>query len=272
MRSSIIAFLLIFLALFMTSSTSLAEWSSVVLNDPLEATSIETAIYKDPLYGELMAVSCIDKDYMETVIHIGEFLEQATYKVEVRTRFDEEQVENSSWMATNNQQGVSGPIGGKSRKDFVRNLSQKSSLYLRVFDYKGVAYDRKISLIGASDVIFPLMKACSVSKSQPVLEGVDEITIQEIDSYGPNFTACIKKSLQNEGLYSGAIDGEKDNTFIKSVDEVLDNWVADCRRTKPKEVVDILCKKTSAAGHTIIPSARDQEIESVSCSNISIRQ
>jgi hypothetical protein len=137
------------------------EWSIAVKKSPLDDSPIITALMPGSADRSGLMLRCQDGK-TEVAIVPESFMQCGGDPVRVIYRIDGGQpVEEANWAQASSCGGVLAP----APIPFIRSLSDKGKLFVRVFERKGVPHDAVFELGAVSEVRSRLAEACQWDKA-----------------------------------------------------------------------------------------------------------
>jgi hypothetical protein len=193
------------------SAAGAGGWALSHQGDPISGEqSIDATLMLPGSPPTGVVIQCEPKHkHVFSTILFGTFLGDKLINVEFRV--DQRTAVKASWLAMPKGTGVF--EGGD---EFAKGLAGGTTLYFRAYDYRGAGTLLTIPLGGSEAPLGEVLADCA---RPPALAGVDQSTIDEVDTWGPHVTVLNKTILARLGFFHDAIDATKPTSLTVAADQ-----------------------------------------------------
>ncbi|MDP5138488.1 hypothetical protein ORJ04_21300 [Rheinheimera baltica] len=173
-----------------------SDWRFENESDGFTDTTIQTAMYST---GDALAVIRCKNGNLDMLFGVNEYI--GGDFSDVRVRFDKGDVQTYKWDLSTTGKAVF--ARADAFVELVRGFAKAEEMLLEVTKYTGTKFQRKISLIGITEPLSKVLKACPVEDNRISQAEYDEITSGvsaaiKKDNYkdkGPKSVKCAKEML-----------------------------------------------------------------------------
>jgi hypothetical protein len=203
-RAMDLRYLLLITTACLSLTVTAQSWVYDKQEDGFSDTTLHTALLDIPNSKSLIVVRCQGINNFDIVLSLNTYI-GSNSDYPVRYRFDKNSVNASAWNVST--KGTALFVKDNEAVEFARNLIKGKELLVEVTDFRNTPHSQTFSLVGATDPVGKVLKACDIPLS-PAGFDLDPTRITDtvrtaVDRWLPQQIKCNKASLSALGYEIG---------------------------------------------------------------------